>query len=202
MKKHILGLLLAATSLGSQATELSKSYLEVGYGETSLDGAPSGSDPQGFIFAGSYEFANGIFIGLKIDQHSDTLNVFDDLISDDYDVDETTFNLGYILHKTGNGRFAAGAQVGEFEVSLNGRSTSIDTRRVYGEYEHALSKRFSAFAQAGYEMLDFPTAISDENGVYFNAGLRFDFTAHSGVVVEYTNGVEYDQTEVKYRYTF
>ncbi|KNC65129.1 hypothetical protein AC626_25075 [Pseudoalteromonas rubra] len=96
MNKHILGLLLATASLGAQASELSKSYLEVGYGETSLDGAPSSVDPQGFIIAGSYEFANGIFMGLKIDQHSDSLTFFDKLLDDDYDVDETTFNLGYI----------------------------------------------------------------------------------------------------------
>jgi predicted porin len=200
VNKHILGLLLATASLGSQASELSKSYLEVGYGETSLDGAPSSVDPQGFIIAGSYEFANGIFMGLKIDQHSDSLNVLDDLFSDDYDVDETTFNLGYILRATDNGRFAVGAQIGEFEVSTKRTNSTIDTRRIYGEYEHAFGKRISAYGQAGYELLD--NSTDDEDGVFINLGLRFNFTPSSAVVLEYTNGVEYTQTEVKYRYTF
>ncbi|ALU44704.1 outer membrane beta-barrel protein [Pseudoalteromonas rubra] len=202
MNKHILGLLLATASLGTQAAELSKSYLEVGYGESSLDGAPSGSDPQGFIVAGSYEFANGIFMGLKIDQHSDSLDVFDDLLGDDYDVDETTFNLGYILRKTSHGRLAVGAQLGEFEVSARRINSTIDTRRIYGEYEHVFSKRVSGFAQLGYETLDFPSPIGNEDGVYLNAGIQFSFTDHSGVILEYTNGVDYTQTEVKYRYTF
>lgn len=200
MNKHILGLLLATASLGAQAAELSKSYLEVGYGETSLDGAPSSVDPQGFIIAGSYEFANGIFMGLKIDQHSDSLTFFDKLLDDDYDVDETTFNLGYILRSTGNGRLAVGAQVGEFEVSTNRSNSTVDTRRLYGEYEHSFSKRISAYGQAGYELMD--NSADDEDGVYVNLGLRFDFTSHSAVILEYTNGVDYTQSEVKYRYTF
>ncbi|WP_164519264.1 outer membrane beta-barrel protein [Pseudoalteromonas rubra] len=200
MNKAVIGLVLATASLGAQAAELSKSYLEIGYGETSLDGAPSSVDPQGFIIAGSYEFANGIFMGLKIDQHSDSLNVFDDLFGDDYDVDETTFNLGYILRATGSGRLAVGAQVGEFEVSTKRTNSTIDTRRIYGEYEHAFSKRISAYGQAGYELLDDST--DDDDGVFINVGLRFDFTQRSAVVLEYTNGVEYTQTEVKYRYSF
>ncbi|WP_164517587.1 MULTISPECIES: outer membrane beta-barrel protein [Pseudoalteromonas] len=202
MNKHILGLLLATASLSSQAAELSKSYLEVGYGETSLDGAPNSVDPQGFIIAGSYEFANGIFMGLKIDQHSDSLAFFDKLLDDDYDVDETTFNLGYILRSTDNGRLAVGAQVGEFEVSTNRSNSVVDTRRIYGEYEHSFGKRVDGFAQLGYEMMDFPSPIENENGVYLNAGIRFSFTDHSSVILEYTNGVDYTQSEVKYRYTF
>ncbi|QTL34150.1 outer membrane beta-barrel protein [Pseudoalteromonas viridis] len=200
MNKAVIGLVLATASLGAQAAELSKSYLEIGYGETSLEGTPSSVDPQGFIIAGSYEFANGIFMGLKIDQHSDSLNVLDDLFDDDYDVDETTFNLGYILRTTDNGRLAVGAQVGEFEVSTKNANSTIDTRRIYGEYEHAFSQRISAYGQAGYELLD--NSRDDDDGIFINIGLRFDFTQRSAVVLEYTNGVEYTQTEVKYRYSF
>ncbi|WP_125784044.1 outer membrane beta-barrel protein [Pseudoalteromonas rubra] len=200
MNKAVIGLVLATASLGAQAAELSKSYLEIGYGETSLEGTPSSVDPQGFIIAGSYEFANGIFMGLKIDQHSDSLNVLDDLFDDDYDVDETTFNLGYILRTTGNGRLAVGAQIGEFEVSTKNANSTIDTRRLYGEYEYAFSQRISAYGQAGYELLD--NSRDDDDGIFINIGLRFDFTQRSAVVLEYTNGVEYTQTEVKYRYSF
>ncbi|TMP35568.1 porin [Pseudoalteromonas rubra] len=200
MNKHILGLLLATASLGSQAAELSKSFLEVGYGKTNLDGSPDSVAPRGFIIAGSYEFANGIFMGLKIDQHSDSLAFFDNLDDGEYDIDETTFNLGYILRSTDSGRLAVGAQVGEFEVSTNRSNSTADTRRLYGEYEHAFSKRISAYGQAGYELLD--GFRDDENGVFVNLGLRLSYTTSSAVVVEYTNGVEYTQTEIKYRYTF
>ncbi|WP_046005644.1 outer membrane beta-barrel protein [Pseudoalteromonas rubra] len=200
MNKHILGLLLATASLGSQAAELSKSFLEVGYGKTKLDGSPSSVTPRGFMIAGSYEFANGIFMGLKIDQHSDSLAFFNNLRDGEYYVDETTFNLGYILYSTDSGRLAVGAQVGEFEVSTNRSNSTADTRRLYGEYEHAFSKHISAYAQAGYELLD--NSTDDDDGVFVNIGLRFSFTQRSAVVLEYTNGVEYTQSEVKYRYTF
>ncbi|MDK1287763.1 hypothetical protein [Pseudoalteromonas umbrosa] len=202
MKKTFILSALAAFSLNVQATELSKTYLEIGYSKSDFKDEKyfdkTDLDLVGHQLSLSYEFENGIYAGLHTKRHRETFLV--DLFGQDVELDENLIELGYVAHEAQNGRFSIGAFVGALELSVEDSSNDADLYRVYTEYDHRFNQYFSAFAKLGYESVDGEGANS-EDGLWTEVGIRAHWGA-SSFSWEFSQGEVVEQVGFVYRYSF
>ncbi|MBQ4875778.1 hypothetical protein J8M21_01000 [Pseudoalteromonas luteoviolacea] len=202
MKKAFILSALAALSLNVHATDLSKTYLEIGYSKSDFKEEKyfdkTDYDLVGHQLSLSYEFENGIYAGLHTKRHRETFLV--DLFDQDVELDENLVELGYVAHKAQSGRFSIGAFIGALDLSVEDNSNDADLYRVYTEYDHCFNQYFSAFAKLGYESVDGEGA-SSENGLWTEVGIRAHWGS-SSLSWEFSQGEVVEQVAFVYRYSF
>ena len=189
MKKLAISLAVLTACTQIHAVELGKSFVELGYGNT--DFGARYFDPKGVILNGQFQ-AN--IIGAELNKQRESVG------SIDLDHDENTLKLGYAYINEDDTQLVFGAEFGGFKLSSRGRSESVDTKRVFSNYEVLLNDSFAVNGLIGYEKLEHDN--DNDNSVTFGLGASYYFTDNVRVSLDYFDGTDYKQTSLRFRYNF
>lgn len=203
-KPSLLTAILLSASALAHADQPSLSFVELGYGQTNIDGSIFAVDSfKGFNIAASYEFTDTIYVPVSYYRHSgDSSDVFENSfntgdgsgniitinqlsVSDNsIDLSEFSIGLGYKLELSDSSFLATDLSVLQVKVSVSFDSSFTTTENGVVTFSDVFSDSESS-TENGFLLRSVYQKLLD-NGFQFNVGLQYKLVRAEGENIDDT----------------